>query len=285
MSTLRLCILENGLVPEPLRGRFGSYPAMIQAWLSPVLPEAEFHRVSVVAGEPLPEPSDFDGYVLTGSRHSVYERADWMQAEIGFLRRAKEIQRPLFGICFGHQLMAEAFGGRTAKAATGWGLGVQDYASSTAAVEGAGQVLAFHQDQVEVLPSHAEVLAGTSHCPHGVLRYTFPALSVQYHPEFTPAYVEALLRRYDGELFDRSKAQEALAGLREASLANGQIASWAAQFLRSGSLENDLFESDQIDSGVLNASISPGDGSRLEQQPQSNAIDSFGISFGDRSIK
>lgn len=237
MSALRLCILENGLVPEPLNERFSSYPAMIEAWLAPALPEAEFHAVSVVAGEPLPDPAAFDGYVLTGSKHSVYEKADWMQDEIDFLLRAMELRRPLFGICFGHQLMAEAFGGHTGKAAAGWGLGVQSYVPGIPEAEGAGRVLAFHQDQVDVLPRQAEVLAGTSHCPHGVLRYAFPALSVQYHPEFTPDYVEALLHRYGGGLFDEAEAQKALIGLHAMPLANDLIADWAARFFRESTPE------------------------------------------------
>lgn len=232
MSTLRLCILENGLVPDQLNNRFASYPAMIEAWLTSALPEAEFHTVSVVAGEPLPDPASFDGYVLTGSKHSVYESADWMQAEIDFLRRAMELERPLFGICFGHQLMAEAFGGHTAKAETGWGLGVQRYVPGTSKAEGTGNVLSFHQDQVDLLPPQTEVLAGTSHCPNGVLRYAFPALSVQYHPEFTRDYVEALLHLYGGNLFDEAEAQEALVGLKTETLANNQIAAWAARLFR-----------------------------------------------------
>ena len=232
MSALRLCILENGLVPEALNACFASYPAMIEAWLAPALPEAEFHAVSPVSGEALPDPAAFDGYLLTGSKHSVYEDADWMRAEIDFLRRARALRRPMFGICFGHQLMADAFGGRTAKATTGWGLGVQAYVPGASPGEHADEVLAFHQDQVVTLPPQAEVLAGSDLCPNGVLRYAFPALSVQYHPEFTPAYVEALLQRYGGSLFDEALAQAALAGLPEASLANAEIASMAARFFR-----------------------------------------------------
>ncbi|MBH8581665.1 type 1 glutamine amidotransferase [Bisbaumannia pacifica] len=234
MSALRLCILENGLVPEPLDERFAGYPAMIEAWLGPALPEASFEAVAPVSGEALPDPAAFDGYLLTGSKHSVYEGADWMRAEIDFLRRARDLGRPIFGICFGHQLMADAFGGRTAKAGAGWGLGGQDYRrdEGAEAERGAGRVLAFHQDQVVELPPQARVLAGSDHCPHGVLNYAFPALSVQYHPEFTPAYVEALLDRYGGHLFDQAEAQAARASLSQTDLANAEVAAWVARFFR-----------------------------------------------------
>ncbi|MEO9588657.1 MULTISPECIES: type 1 glutamine amidotransferase [Marinobacter] len=233
MTVLRLCILENGLVPEPLKESFVSYPKMIRDWLSPQLPEAEFYTVSVVSGDSLPEPAAFDGYLLTGSKHSVREEADWMQAEIDFLRRAKELERPLFGICFGHQLMADAFGGRTEQAPQGWGLGTQNYVSAGPNVEGAGDVLAFHQDQVKTSPAQVEVLAGTGHCPNGVFAYPFPALSVQYHPEFTPDYVEALLNLFGGKLFEESRAQDAREGLKKAALANSEVAAWAARFFRN----------------------------------------------------
>ncbi len=237
MTTLRLCILENGLISEPLDKSFDSYPAMIREWLSPKLPEATFHTVSVVAGESLPNPEDFDGYVLTGSKHSVYEKAAWIQAEIDFLRRAKELKCPIFGICFGHQLMADAFGGRTSKAAAGWGVGAQSYVPNDPEAKDVYSVLAFHQDQIEVLPPQAEVLAGTDHCPYGVIRYDFPALSVQYHPEFSTDYVEALLHQFGDDLFEESTTAKALDSLRDVSLANDQIAASVARFFRTHNQE------------------------------------------------
>ena len=232
---MRLCILENGLVPEELRPRFASYPTMIEHWLAPALPEARFHSISAIEGEPLPDPEEFDGYLLTGSKHSVYERTDWMQRQIEFLRKVREVSRPIFGICFGHQLMADAFGGETRKAAQGWSVGAQHYyagsrASRIAPDEGA--TLVFHQDQVVKLPEEAQVVGSSASCPNGILDYAFAARSVQYHPEFSPDYIQALIDRYRGVLFDDSIADDAEKSLEALSVDNARVATWAAAFFR-----------------------------------------------------
>jgi GMP synthase-like glutamine amidotransferase len=92
---MRLCIIENGLIPEELQDAFGSYPAMIESWLAPALPEADFTYVSAVRGEPLPEATAFDGYLLTGSRHSCYEHSPWMLHLVAHLLRAPDHGRRL----------------------------------------------------------------------------------------------------------------------------------------------------------------------------------------------
>ncbi|WP_211284223.1 type 1 glutamine amidotransferase [Oceanimonas doudoroffii] len=229
--TLRLCVIENGLVPAELRNRFASYPAMIKHWLSPSLPEAVFSQVSPVSGEPLPDPATFDGYILTGSKHSCYEGTLWMEDLKRFLQQLREQRRPVFGICFGHQIMADAYGGRTRRAEQGWGVGAQPYQYADS-VPAAGAAFVFHQDQVVDLPPGAEVLGGSSHCRQGVLGYPFPALSVQYHPEFPPSYVEALARRYSGNLLPRKVADTALSSLERIGVDNTQIAAWVASFFR-----------------------------------------------------
>lgn len=228
---LNLCIIENGLVPEDLRDEFPSYPAMIERWLRPALPEARFTHVSPVQGEPLPAPEAFDGYLLTGSRHSAYEKAPWMLELITFLQQLREQGRPVFGICFGHQIMADAYGGRTAKAEQGWGVGAQPYRYVDTDLQD-GAALIFHQDQVVDLPAEAWVVGGSEHCPNGALAYRFPALSVQYHPEFSPAYVAALARRYGGERIPAELAEQALASLETLCVDNARVARWAADFFR-----------------------------------------------------
>ena len=228
---LHLCIIENGLVPQELQASFDSYPSMIEQWLSPVLPEASFSRISVVRGEKLPEPGAFDGYLLTGSKHSVYEQTEWMQQLIGFLQQLKERSLPVFGICFGHQIMADAFGGRTRKAEQGWGVGAQHYHDNGNG-PGAGATLIFHQDQVTDRPSEAEVVGGSDHCPNGVLRYAFAARSVQYHPEFSPDYIAALTKRYGDDLLGAQVADHSLCSLQQLCVDNQRIARWAANFFR-----------------------------------------------------
>lgn len=229
---MKLCIIENGIVPDAMQPRFGSYPQMIIDWLSPHIPEATFTVVSAVLGEELPKAHEFDGYLLTGSKHSVYERTEWMLAEIDLLRQARDAGRPIFGICFGHQLMADAFGGQTQKAVQGWGVGAQHYENEDEGPN-SGASFIFHQDQVVDLPDEARCIGGSGHCKNGVLAYAFPALSVQYHPEFSRDYIRCLAEEFGGNFLPQDIADQALASLEQLSVDNARVAVWAAEFFRN----------------------------------------------------
>ncbi|RJG10996.1 type 1 glutamine amidotransferase [Pseudomonas cavernicola] len=230
---LNICIFENGLTPDDLIGNFGSYPSMIERWLAPFLPEARFTYISPVKGEPLPRPEEFDGYILSGSRYSAYEKTAWMLNLSAFLQNLRDIRRPVFGICFGHQIMADAYGGLTTKAVKGWGVGAQFYEYVADAVPKSAASFIFHQDQVTEMPPEASRVGGSSHCPNGVFIYNFPAISVQYHPEFTPEYIRALAEKFKGTLLPEEVSAKALESVETLRVDNNQIAAWAAAFFRA----------------------------------------------------
>src|SRR5699024_3696885 len=114
---------------------------------------------------------------ITGSRHGVYDKLPWIEGLKDFLRRARAAPVPIIGICFGHQIMAEAFGGRAEKSAKGWGIGVQEYAVHAGApgwMAGAPARVtlhALHQDQVTAIPSDAVCLASSPFCEFAMLAY------------------------------------------------------------------------------------------------------------------
>lgn len=197
---MKLCVIETGLPPRPLQGRFAMYGDMTARWLGGSLPEARFAVASVIRGEALPAVEAFDGYLITGSRHGVYDDLPWMRDLRAFLLRAREARKPVFGICFGHQIMAAAYGGEVRKSGRGWAVGVREYHYDPVAGLADGGALCFHQDQVESVPEGARVVGGDAHCPIGALLYDFPAMSVQYHPEFTKEYVRELTRLSAGEI-------------------------------------------------------------------------------------
>ena len=154
---MKIGILETGEVHPDLKARHGDYPAMFQRLLGAVDPSLEFATVRVVAGEMPAAPGQADAWLVTGSRHGVYDDLPWIEPLKAFLRACVAARVPVVGICFGHQILAEALGGRAVKSDRGWGLGVQDYEVVArpgwmADLPDRFAVSALHQDQVVALP-------------------------------------------------------------------------------------------------------------------------------------
>ena len=191
---MKIGILETGGPPPALAERFGRYPGMVRALLG------EGHAYTtydVPAGELPAAAEEQDAYVITGSPAGVYDDRPWIAALAEWLRAAKGRAR-LVGICFGHQIMAEAFGGRVAKSDKGWGIGLHRYEVRHRApwMDDAPSVAipVSHQDQVVVAPPNSRVLAGSAFNPFGLLEYEDqPAISCQCHPEFEPEFARALI--------------------------------------------------------------------------------------------
>lgn len=219
---MRIGILETGEVAEDLRARHGDYPAMFRALLSAADPSLDFLTVRVVAGEMPRSPQEADGWLVTGSRHGVYDGLPWIEPLEAFLRDCVAARVPVVGICFGHQILAEALGGRAVKSERGWGLGVQDYEIVTRPswlvhLPDRFAVRALHQDQVVALPANATVLARSPHCALAAVAYGDPedpdAVSLQPHPEFGAAYMDELLALRAGKAFPAEEADAARATL------------------------------------------------------------------------
>lgn len=227
-----LCVLEVGPMPVPARPTFGSYPIMIEQWLSPSLPEADFSSVSLINGEPLPQPDAFDGYIITGSRFSVNEDLPWIEPLKAFIRSLRDRKIPVFGICFGHQIIAQAFGAQVTRSHTGWAIGSQPYGYTDKCKHPDEPAFVFHQDQVDTIPEGATLAGSSQQCPIGVLTYDHPALSVQYHPEFVTAYVNMLIElKKDSMPADLS--DKATKSLKEHPVDNSATADWVAAFFRN----------------------------------------------------
>ena len=123
---MRLGILQTGKVNEALVGRFGEYPDMFARLYRAADPTVEPRSYAVVDGQLPGTPAECDAWLITGSRHGVYDGLPWIEPLKAFLRRARADGVPIIGVCFGHQIMAEAFGGRAEKSSKGWGVGVQE---------------------------------------------------------------------------------------------------------------------------------------------------------------
>ncbi len=204
-------ILQCGDPPEALRAGHGSYGGMMQRLLGPGRDTTVY---DVTAGALPRGATAHEAYLLTGSPAGVYEDLPWIAGLTGFIQQARG-RAKLVGICFGHQAMAQAFGGSVVKSPSGWGIGLQRYEVKHRApwMDDAAHVdaPASHQDQVVALPPGSRVVLANPFTPHAGLDYG-DAISFQFHPEFGPefgtALVEARRDRY-GALADPAIASYA----------------------------------------------------------------------------
>ena len=203
----RIGILETGRPPEELAQTYSDYPNMVRAWLKDV--DADFTSYAVLDGIFPKSAKEADLWVITGSKFGVYEAHGWIPPLEAFIVKARAARKRMFGICFGHQIIAQALGGVVRKSEKGWGLGVHEYAITGNWPDELGKapdkiaIQAYHQDQVEEAPQGAVTIASTGFCPQGALWYPGFAVTVQGHPEFAKPYVNALLEsRRGGVLTD-----------------------------------------------------------------------------------
>lgn len=225
----RIAILKTGAPPPDLARRYGDYPAMFQALLGEDFGCRTFDGVQ---GE-WPDPVAFDGAIITGSASGVYEADVWIGALLDWIRSARGRTR-LVGICFGHQAMAQALGGRVEKSDKGWGVGLHAYQVVSAEpwmVPPATTVAlpASHQDQVVEQPAGARVVLRSDFTPFAGLAWGEDAISMQPHPEFTPEFTADLTGgRYDR--IGRTLVDGALESLKDPNDC-ALVGGWIRRFL------------------------------------------------------
>jgi GMP synthase-like glutamine amidotransferase len=223
---MTLAILETGTPPEPLIERFGRYPAMFEELLG-----MQAATYDVGAGNLPGDVGRHSAYLVTGSPAGVYEDLPWIRKLKTFLRAAHG-QAKLVGICFGHQVMAEALGGRVEKSAKGWGVGLHSYpiVRHEAWMDDVSlvSVPASHQDQVVEQPPGADVIASSLFTPYAALAWRDgPSISFQFHPEFAPDYAKALI----AERYDRTPEPDAAIASLDAPNDNARVGEWIRRFL------------------------------------------------------
>ncbi|ACG79284.1 glutamine amidotransferase, class I [Phenylobacterium zucineum HLK1] len=210
----RIGILKTGRPPKPAIERFGTYPEMFMRLLG--ADAYDWRTYAADEGEWPQSPEACEAYIVTGSACGVYDPEPWVGELMDFLRAARG-RAKLVGVCFGHQAMAQAFGGEVVKSDKGWAIGAHDYqviSREAWMTPGADAVRlpASHQDQVVKAPPGAEVIAASDFTPFGALAWRDqPAISIQLHPEFEPDYAVALIEARRGRVYPDVQADAAIA--------------------------------------------------------------------------
>ena len=205
---MRIAILDLTQHQLPLLSGIPRAGECIENWITSGFFDTKF-EIFDIAGEidQVPSMRNFDALIVSGSERGVHDGAPWHDDVSKTLHESRKLGKPIFGICFGHQIMASTFGGEVRRSNGGEFIGIKKF------VQTDGHTFnrfVWHRDQVTRPPKCATVVASSDYCPFASLEYDFPAFSVQYHPEFEKKYFEKLLLAGDGIFLSSKQTQQAL---------------------------------------------------------------------------
>ncbi|MCK0149032.1 type 1 glutamine amidotransferase [Marivita sp. S6314] len=226
---MKIGILQTGLAPKELVDDFGEYPGFFERLLAGN--GFTFETWSVVENHFPQSATDADGWLITGSRHGAYEDHDWIPPLEALIRDIVAADRPLIGVCFGHQIIAQALGGTVEKFTGGWAIGQQsyDFGGETMTIN------AWHQDQVTKAPEGAEVVASNPFCANAALLYPGKAYTVQPHPEYADDFIQGLIDTRGKGLVPEDLMQDATARMGQ-PLDSAKMAQQFTRFFHEGRL-------------------------------------------------
>ena len=232
---MKIAILDCARLVDPSLKKYGSIGKLVTNWLQPHLPAATFDVLAIAHGASFPVIAAYDGFILPGSEHGVYDDTPWMKPLATYLLDLRDAQKPLLGICFGHQMMGHTFGGHAAKAGLGMCAGVRCWSVNDHTFD----AMVLHQDQVVEVPPNAKVIGGADYCENGVISYDFGGLSMQFHPEYTPEFVHDVIDVLDGSGMGpdaSAQARETMARSVKKDLFGVQVATFFREALDAKSL-------------------------------------------------
>jgi GMP synthase-like glutamine amidotransferase len=220
------------LVCDHIQKEFPGYPSLFKG----ILPQHQFEIYNICDSQFPDSPKDCDAWLITGSHYSVYDDIDWIIKLKSFVQEIASANKYCIGVCFGHQMLGEALGGKVLKSENGWCVGVHEFEIS----ERTEWMKPYHsnvnllmscQDQIQVLPKNSKVLAKSALCPVGIILIGDKILGIQGHPEFSVEYVRSLMEDRTNRIGEK-KVQVGIESLKipTQSLV---VAEWINNFLNN----------------------------------------------------
>jgi GMP synthase-like glutamine amidotransferase len=235
---MKIGVLAAGITPDELLEQHGSYADMVVNLLKTTEQDFQFEIFDVRLDDFPSDLNEFDGWAITGSKNNVSENLPWMSKLKQLILNAKDNGQPMVGICFGHQIIADALGGKVDRYNGGWGIGLHQYAITgdwefVPTDMNSFAINAVHQDQVVEKPASSKVFASSDFCKNAGLVYDGFAITLQAHPEFSIDYEQDLITVRKGNTFPEQLSDEAIEDLKlESSKTDSlEVAKWLGQFL------------------------------------------------------
>ncbi len=202
MPEKKIAILKTGSTAEGLRRTKGDFEHWVQRALGQ--PDSKIVVLNTMHISSWPEPNTFRALILTGSHANVTENLSWMLSLKEYVVRGYAQSVPMLGICFGHQLLASAFGGKVGANPNGKEYGAVTFRLSRegkanplfAGLPESFPVFMSHEQSALQLPAGAQCLGQTSKESHGAFFLQPNVWGLQFHPEFDPQIMRWYLENH-----------------------------------------------------------------------------------------
>ena len=230
---MNICILHIGFSNGSHKNRHSTSPERFINLLKPLLSEAKWTTIHCLEDSLPVDANQFDVYLITGGKYSVFEDLDWQHKLFDFIRQIYSNNIPLLGICYGHQAIAHVLGGHVERFDNGWGAGVTtinviDQPTWLQPIAEKIDLLTMHQDQVTSMPPEAIRFLGSYFCHNSGFYIDDKVLAIQQHPEFTTELCRDLIVRRKKRIGEQY--EPALQSL-EIKHQGSYVGQWMANFI------------------------------------------------------